>query len=161
GIAKGLHYLHSHKPSPIFHGDLKGANVLISDTGAALLADFGFSHIVNSSFGITVPDHRGLKGTAHWMAPEMFEGENVSAEADLWAFGMTVLELFTYKDPFYYILSPYALIAAIVRGNLPARPNDEDTHSRMTKMWWDMCSQCWNKFPSSRPTMATLVNCIA
>ena len=24
GIAKGLHYLHTHQPSPIFHGDLKG-----------------------------------------------------------------------------------------------------------------------------------------
>lgn len=75
----------------LFDVMLSQANVLISDTGAALLADFGFSHIVNSSFGITVPDHRGLKGTAHWMAPEMFEGENVSAEADVWAFGMTVL----------------------------------------------------------------------
>ncbi|KAG6336080.1 hypothetical protein ID866_3006 [Astraeus odoratus] len=38
-IANGLEYLHNHNP-PIYHGDLKGNNVLISDDGRALLTDF-------------------------------------------------------------------------------------------------------------------------
>ncbi|KIM60709.1 hypothetical protein SCLCIDRAFT_123554, partial [Scleroderma citrinum Foug A] len=41
GIAAGLQYLHSYEPHPIYHGDLKGVNVLISDDGCPLLADFG------------------------------------------------------------------------------------------------------------------------
>ncbi|KAG6326687.1 hypothetical protein ID866_12305, partial [Astraeus odoratus] len=48
-IAEGLRYLHNHEP-PIYHGDLKGQNVLISDDGHALLADFGLSFLVRSSF---------------------------------------------------------------------------------------------------------------
>lgn len=163
GIAKGLHYLHSYDPSPIFHGDLKGANVLISDTGNALLADFGFSHSVNSSCDIIeVPNNRGMKGTINWMAPEMFDCAEVSAEADVWAFGMTALELFTCKDPFYNICPKANLVEVrIIQGRLPDRPSDEDTHSRMTDSWWGICYSCWNQSPSSRPTTAKLVNSIA
>ncbi|KAL4076011.1 kinase-like domain-containing protein [Scleroderma citrinum] len=44
-IARGLCYLHNHPKGSITHGDLKGANVLISDEGHALLSDFGFTHM--------------------------------------------------------------------------------------------------------------------
>ena len=117
GIATGLQYLHSYEPHPIYHGDLKGVclfnitftwlltfplqfNVLISDHGCPLLADFGFAFIVNSSFSMDVEGSRG--GTLHWMGPEYFgvwedstaaEGDAcvATAEKDVWAFGMTVL----------------------------------------------------------------------
>ncbi|KIM53146.1 hypothetical protein SCLCIDRAFT_32129 [Scleroderma citrinum Foug A] len=62
GIAEGLHYLHNHEPYPIFHGDLKGANVLISDDGKALLTDFGFSAAVNSSFSMAMSRAFGDQG---------------------------------------------------------------------------------------------------
>ena len=109
GIAKGLHYLHNHKPNPIFHGDMKGVgrvtfrtqflfdmimlqvNVLISDNREALLTDFGYSVAVNSSFSMTISNQGGTKGTLRWMSPEILEGGEGSAEADVWAFGMTAL----------------------------------------------------------------------
>ncbi|KAG6336216.1 hypothetical protein ID866_2867 [Astraeus odoratus] len=53
-IASGLHYLHSHIKGPIFHGDLKGPNVLVSDDRHALLADFGYSVLTKSSFSMTI-----------------------------------------------------------------------------------------------------------
>ena len=118
-----------------------------------------------------------MKGTINWIAPEMVNPAKVSAEADVWAFGMTTLvrcflihvhevkqpvkELFTCKNPFHYITSIQALIAAIARGHLPERPSDKDTQSRMTDMWWKMCSECWNQNPSLRPTMAAIVDRIA
>ncbi|KAL4078981.1 kinase-like domain-containing protein, partial [Scleroderma yunnanense] len=160
GVAKGLHYLHTHKPSPVFHGDLKGVNILISDTGNALLADFGFSLIVNSSFSMSIHSDGGAKGTVNWMAPEMVNGQNASAEADVWAFGMTVLELFTSKIPFYYLHTLQSVMCAIVGERLPDRPNNEETHSRMTDMWWKICSHCWSYYPSSRPKMAMVVGWI-
>ncbi|KAG6329691.1 hypothetical protein ID866_9399 [Astraeus odoratus] len=89
-IAEGLHYLHSHKP-PIYHGDLKGQNVLISDDTRALLADFGLSFLVDSSFS-GCGDANG--GTWNWLAPEGFEdvgNDSATPERDVWAFGMTTL----------------------------------------------------------------------
>ncbi|KIM54852.1 hypothetical protein SCLCIDRAFT_135919, partial [Scleroderma citrinum Foug A] len=93
GIATGLQYLHSYQPDPIYHGDLKGVNVLISDDGCPLLADFGFSFIVNLSFSMDIEGSRG--GTPHWLAPEQLGSLEcipfATAQADVWAFGMTVL----------------------------------------------------------------------
>ena len=105
-IAQGLQYLHTHKPSAIFHGDLKGVgrvflvmvllgiisrqyNVLISQEGHALLADFGFSRVVNSSFTMSNSPSGG--GTLRWMAPEILESGEPTAPGDVWAFGMTCL----------------------------------------------------------------------
>ncbi|TFK45923.1 kinase-like protein [Heliocybe sulcata] len=45
-IADALAYLHRLKP-PLVHGDLKGANVLVSSEGIPRLADFGISKFVN------------------------------------------------------------------------------------------------------------------
>jgi len=66
-------------------------NVLISDNGKALLTDFGYSAAVDSSFSMSMSNTGGTKGTLRWMAPEILDGGDVSAEADVWAFGMTVL----------------------------------------------------------------------
>ncbi|KAI6044495.1 kinase-like domain-containing protein, partial [Pisolithus marmoratus] len=89
GIARGLRYLHDLEPDAVFHGDLKGANVLIANNGRPLLTDFGFSYLTNSSFSVPISDAFG--GTVSWMAPEMFDGEIPSATTDVWSFGMTAL----------------------------------------------------------------------
>ncbi|KAG6329705.1 hypothetical protein ID866_9385 [Astraeus odoratus] len=151
GIAHGLQYLHSYKPYPIFHGDLKGANVLISQGGQALLTDFGLSHVVNSSLKITLTRPRG--GTLNWMAPELLDGEVVSAEGDVWAFGMTALELFTAKVPYHNSKTNRAVVTRILQGP-PDRPAMEDTSFRLTDEWWELCSSCWNPRPHLRPPIS-------
>ncbi|KAL4078975.1 kinase-like domain-containing protein [Scleroderma yunnanense] len=157
GIAKGMHYLHNHESGAIFHGDLKGANVLISDSGQALLADFGFSDIVNSSFSMPGSSHGGGKGTLRWKSPEILDGGQVSAEADVWAFGMTAFELFTREDPFHELPTISAITVRIVMGPLPGRPS---TCTRLTDDWWNICSKCWVREPKSRPKMSHIAQVI-
>ncbi|KIM53490.1 hypothetical protein SCLCIDRAFT_1222716 [Scleroderma citrinum Foug A] len=89
GIAKGLHYLHSHESGAICHGDLRGCNVLISDDGRALLTDFGFSSLVHSSFALPIGSHSVV--SINWVAPESLEGFKPTVEGDIWAYGMTAL----------------------------------------------------------------------
>ncbi|KIM54855.1 hypothetical protein SCLCIDRAFT_135926, partial [Scleroderma citrinum Foug A] len=155
GIATGLQYLHSHKPNPIYHGDLKGLNVLISNDGRPLLVDFGFSFIVNSS---DVEGGRG--GTPHWMAPEQFDSDEctalATAQADVWAFGMTALELFTRHRPFPEIDALSHLIIRILEGP-PDRPFDETTCLRLTDEWWNICLSCWHSNPLTRPCISDIV----
>lgn len=64
-------------------------NVLISHDGRALLTDFGLSYLVKSSFSISVGAPGG--GTINWMSPENLDDFKISAEGDVWAFGMTAL----------------------------------------------------------------------
>ncbi|KAL4078957.1 kinase-like domain-containing protein [Scleroderma yunnanense] len=132
GIAKGMHYLHNHEQSPIFHGNLNGTNVLISNDGRPLLTDFSLSYIVHSSFSMTVSSTGRVKGISPWMAPELLEGGEPSAEADVWAFGMTALELFTRKRPFHEVPTIAGLFVRISSGRTPDRPSTEDTCARMT-----------------------------
>lgn len=91
----------------MFHGDLKGVshwvlssnpltfslkeNILISHDGRALLADFGFSVLLYSSFSLSLSQPTG--GTPLWMAPEKLAGYGDSAAADVYSFGMLALVL--------------------------------------------------------------------
>ncbi|KAG6329775.1 hypothetical protein ID866_9315 [Astraeus odoratus] len=156
-IASGLHYLHTHPSGAIFHGDLKGLNVLVSHDRRALLTDFGFSKLDNSSFSMTVELPWG--GSLPWMSPERLENADISAESDVWAFGMTTLELLTRLTPFHDCRNNQSLINRILLGQLPDRPSQELTCFRMTDEWWEMCLSCWKRDPKSRlPVSEVMVN---
>ena len=69
-VLKGLVYLHNRH---IVHGDIKGANILITTTGVVKLADFGCSKVLDQlgtpSAGAR-RDHDRMEGTVPFMAPE-------------------------------------------------------------------------------------------
>lgn len=52
---------------------MKGANVLVSEEGCMKLGDFGASKRLSHESVIS-----GLKGTPHWMAPEIIKGQQTS-----------------------------------------------------------------------------------
>ncbi|KAG6329189.1 hypothetical protein ID866_9900 [Astraeus odoratus] len=154
-VARALDYLHSQVSAPILHGDLRGKNVMVSEEGHALLVDFGLLYLVESSFDTTVaaPTH----STIRWMSPERIEsGGEISAPADVWAFGMTAMELFTRRPPYPDIYHTTAVITRILQ-RPPDRPGDESTCCRMTDQWWHACSSCWVHDVSSRPTISTVL----
>ncbi|KAG6330634.1 hypothetical protein ID866_8457 [Astraeus odoratus] len=158
-IARGLCYLHEHEPGSIVHGDVKGVNVLISGDGRAVLADFGLSLLINSSFSMTVNPPCG--GSWRWLAPENVDSQEyaITHAGDIWAFGMTSLELFTGQNPFPDIQTIQRLVLRILRGP-PERPSDEWTYSRMTDDWWELLCSCWQRGPLLRPSMSELVSTI-
>jgi len=91
GIADGLMYLHNQD---VVHSDLKSDNILMSDAGEPLLADFGISCIMTSSS--TTNTTTGVKGSARWMAVELLtpsetaESGKHTKQTDVWAYGMVV-----------------------------------------------------------------------
>ncbi|KIN92659.1 hypothetical protein M404DRAFT_109674, partial [Pisolithus tinctorius Marx 270] len=140
-IANGLYYLHSHELGPVVHGDLKGPNVLVSSDRRALLSDFGLSALNESTFSMTTVAIRG--GSRRWMAPELFNDCPASKESDMWAYGMTILELFTRSRPFHDCRNDASVMRRIVEGNLPARPAEKSTQFRLSDAWWEICISCW------------------
>ncbi|KAI6161232.1 hypothetical protein EDD17DRAFT_1458857, partial [Pisolithus thermaeus] len=81
-----------------------------------------------------------------------------SKAGDVWAFGMTSLELFTRAVPFSDCLRMQGVMTRIIRGELPHLPTAESTQFRMTDAWWEICTPCWGHDPSSRPSLRDIVD---
>lgn len=87
GVAEAIAYLHD---MDVVHGDVKGGNILISHEGHPLLADFGLAKFV--WFMDTSTALRGA-GSVRWQGPELWDGERKSFASDVYAFGMTIVEV--------------------------------------------------------------------
>ncbi|HEU5393165.1 MAG TPA: serine/threonine-protein kinase, partial [Candidatus Methylomirabilis sp.] len=88
-VTSALGYLHR---KGLLHLDLKPSNVVVSG-GKAKLIDFGlFQHT-------SLQDARPARGTAYFMAPELFEGGPIDRRADLYSLGVTLYRSFTGRYP--------------------------------------------------------------
>lgn len=90
----GIEYLHS---KGIIHRDIKGANILVTDTGVAKLADFGCSKRLAGLCTMSLEESMNiLKGSVPWMAPEVIKNASYGRSSDIWSFGATVIEMGMY-----------------------------------------------------------------
>ncbi|QRW06354.1 Tyrosine-protein kinase [Ceratobasidium sp. AG-Ba] len=89
-IIKGLSYLHV---SGVVHGDLKGANVLVSIDGTPRLADFGNAKLQEYKLKFTKTSTRETM-SPRWAALKLYEGAPYSFATDVYALVMTVLARF-------------------------------------------------------------------
>uniref|UniRef100_A0A8C2XQI5 Mitogen-activated protein kinase kinase kinase 7 n=1 Tax=Cyclopterus lumpus TaxID=8103 RepID=A0A8C2XQI5_CYCLU len=145
--AQGVAYLHSMKPKALIHRDLKPPNLLLVARGTVLkICDFGTACDIQTYM-------TNNKGSAAWMAPEVFEGSNYSEKCDVFSWGIILWEVITRKKPFDEIGgSAFCIMWAVHRGTRPPLIKDlpEPIESLMTR--------CWDKEPSQRPSMEEVKN---
>uniref|UniRef100_A0A1I8GRD4 Protein kinase domain-containing protein n=1 Tax=Macrostomum lignano TaxID=282301 RepID=A0A1I8GRD4_9PLAT len=100
-ICSGLNFLHCQPEGAILHRDIKSSNVMLTNEGVIKLIDFGLAREIFNTCSLSAGNQP--KGTWHFMAPELFMGEDdsipYSAKTDVWAFGCTVYELTTMQPP--------------------------------------------------------------
>jgi eukaryotic-like serine/threonine-protein kinase len=105
-IATGLGAAHERG---VVHRDLKPENIFITNDDRVKLLDFGLAKVLNDvaegadASGATIPRKTSpgvVMGTPAYMAPEQVRGDAVDARADIFAFGVVVVEMLTSSHPF-------------------------------------------------------------
>jgi len=81
----------------IIHRDLKPENILLAEDGTLRLTDFGIARIGGKQ---RVTGDNKLIGTVTYLAPEVIQRQEITPRADIWAFGLILLETLTGKFPF-------------------------------------------------------------
>ena len=94
-IAAGLDYAHSRG---VIHRDVKPGNVLLTDDGRVVLADFGLAWLLEGALHLTLTG--GVIGTPEYMSPEQASGVAVDHRTDVYALGVVLFEMLTGDRPF-------------------------------------------------------------
>ena len=114
-VGDALAYAHERD---IVHRDVKPANVLLLKDGQVKLLDFGIARLGQPGYNQTETRRVGVMGTMSYMAPEQLNEEIVDGRCDIYATGVMLYELLTYRLPFESA-DLGALIAKKMKGGPP------------------------------------------
>lgn len=95
GTVEGLVYLHEQSKIRIIHRDIKASNILLDSRLRAKIADFGLARSFQED-----KSHisTAIAGTLGYMAPEYLAHGQLTEKADVYSFGMLLLEIVTGRQ---------------------------------------------------------------
>jgi len=147
GIAKGMSYLHSQKPS-IIHRDLKPENILLDPDYNPKITDFGISRSMEETL-----QSMTISGTPAYMAPESLYGGPgaFSKKSDVYSFGIIMIEIINQQRP-NTGMSNENIMLERAQGNYKYElPNDCSEDFRK------IIRECLRKLQTSRPSFTDIL----
>uniref|UniRef100_A0ACD5XA02 Uncharacterized protein n=1 Tax=Avena sativa TaxID=4498 RepID=A0ACD5XA02_AVESA len=169
-IAAALDYLHNHCRPNIVHCDFKPGNILLGDDMVAHVGDFGLAKILIDPEGEQLVNSKSsIVGTIGYVPPEYGEGGQISPSADVYSFGIVLLEMFTGKEPTHPMFTEGLTLVEYAKLAYPAQVMDiidplllsvektrEDINSYMYSVT-RLALACTRKRPTDRLSMSNVV----
>ncbi|XP_012438402.1 G-type lectin S-receptor-like serine/threonine-protein kinase At1g34300 [Gossypium raimondii] len=90
GVARSVAYLHEECLEWVLHCDIKPENILLGDDFCPKISDFGLAKLRKKEDMVSMSRIRGTRG---YMAPEWVKMDPITPKADVYSFGMVLLEL--------------------------------------------------------------------
>ncbi|CAH8632738.1 unnamed protein product [Schistosoma rodhaini] len=146
-VALGMAYLESCK---FVHRDLAARNVLLVTRHFAKISDFGMSKALNFGSDYYRAATAG-KWPLKWYAPECIYYFRFDSKSDVWSYGITLWEVYSYGERPYRDMKGAQILAMLDQGLRLSRP------SRCPESIYSIMQQCWNFEGVHRPTFAELV----
>ncbi|KAF5269698.1 hypothetical protein FQA39_LY08621 [Lamprigera yunnana] len=146
-VATGMAYLESKR---FLHRDLACRNILLAAKDKVKIGDFGLMRALPQQEDCYVmTEHK--KVPFPWCAPESLRHRQFSHASDVWMFGVTVWEMFTFGEEPWVGLGGSEILCKIDReGERLYHPE------ACPPVIYNMLLQCWSKKPQERPTFACI-----
>jgi serine/threonine protein kinase/tetratricopeptide (TPR) repeat protein len=143
-IAAAVAHAHDHG---VVHGDLKTLNVMVTADRRAKVLDFGLSRerpvdgdVADATSSVV---QIAVRGTLHYLAPEVLRGQRTDTRSDVWALGIILYEMASGSRPFTGATGA-ELAAGILNGTPAPLPAHVPAHYRA------LVVRCLEKDPSKR-----------
>lgn len=168
-VARGMEYLHNLAHRSFIHRDLKSSNILLGDDFRAKVSDFGLVKLAPDGEKSVVTR---LAGTFGYLAPEYAVTGKITTKADVFSFGVVLMELLTglmaldedrpeesqyLAAWFWQIKSDRQKLRAAIDPTLDASDEAFESISIIA----DLAGHCTAREPSQRPDMSHAVNVLA
>lgn len=150
-IGDGMAYLESRR---LIHRDLAARNILVFAKNKVKISDFGLSRALGvgkdyyqTNFNVN------LKLPIAWCAPECINYLKFTSQSDVWAYGVTLWEMFSYGFQPWAALTGQQILEAI----------DEPSYQRLEqpeccpKEYYSLMLRCWAHDPNARPKFAEIL----
>ncbi|GAX82215.1 hypothetical protein CEUSTIGMA_g9643.t1 [Chlamydomonas eustigma] len=153
-VLKAIDYVHRQGG---IHRDIKAGNILVDKDGKVYLADFGVATSLEraGSWSQDKSNRMTFVGTPCWMAPEVMEQTaGYDNAADIWSFGISMLEMAHGHAPFAKFPPMKVLLMTLQN---PPPTLDDKGKKHFSKAMRDVVSKCLQKDPRLRPPASQLL----
>lgn len=150
-ICDGMQYLESKR---LIHRDLAARNILVFAKNKVKISDFGLSRALGvgkdyyqTNFNVN------LKLPIAWCAPECINYLRFTSASDVWAYGVTLWEIFSYGFQPWAALTGQQILEAI----------DEPSYQRLEqpdccpKEYYSLMLKCWQHDANKRPKFSDIL----
>ncbi|XP_021981092.1 CBL-interacting serine/threonine-protein kinase 23 [Helianthus annuus] len=164
GAARGLDYLHTGTGIEfgVIHRDVKSSNILLDESWAAKVSDFGLS-IVSPKNQASTYVNTLVKGTFGYIDPNYFATGKLTRKSDVYAFGVVLLEVICRKravdnslDCGIATWAQDSIKAGRLKGIVDSDIRREIS-TKCLKQFAKIAERCLDNYPKNRPTMAEVV----
>ncbi|XP_051131327.1 receptor protein kinase TMK1-like [Andrographis paniculata] len=168
-VARGMEYLHTLAHQSFIHRDLKSSNILLGDDFRAKVSDFGLvKHAPDGEKSVVTR----LAGTFGYLAPEYAVTGKITTKADVFSFGVVLMELLTgmmaldedrpeesqyLASWFWKIKSSKEKLMAAIDSALDKKEASLESISVVA----ELSGHCTAREPNQRPDMGHAVNVLA
>ncbi|KAM8888522.1 tyrosine-protein kinase ZAP-70 [Synchiropus picturatus] len=140
-VSMGMKYLEENH---FVHRDLAARNVLLVNQQFAKISDFGLSKALGADDSYYKAKSAG-KWPLKWYAPECLYYRKFSSKSDVWSFGVTMWEAFSYGGKPYKKIKGTEVLEFIKSGNRMECP------AACPERMYELMLQCWTYEHEKRP----------
>ncbi|CAH2072597.1 unnamed protein product [Thlaspi arvense] len=162
GAARAISYLHS-RDATTSHGNIKSSNILLSQSYEAKVSDYCLAPMISPT---STPNR--IDG---YRAPEVTDARRISQKADVYSFGVLILELLTGKSPTHQQLNEEGVdlprwVSSITEQQSPIDVFDPELTRYQAEGNENMIRllkigiSCTAQYPDSRPSMPEVTRLI-